>query len=56
MAGLIDILSLSGRDLGEEERIIQEIRKRNYDLIMTKLMTNQLVGRGLYPNSIGVRI
>ena len=37
MAGLIEILSLDGRDLGEEERIIKEIKRRNYDLIMTKL-------------------
>ena len=37
MAGLIEILSLGGSDLGEEERIIKEIKRRNYDLIMTKL-------------------
>ena len=37
MARLIEILSLGATDLGEEERIIKEIKKRNYDLMMTKL-------------------
>ena len=42
MAGLIEILSLDGSDLGEDERIMKEIKKRNYGLIMTKLLNKRL--------------